>query len=177
MAGRGTNLNIQYICFHHYVLRFCLRFLYPEYKDQFCQSGFVIPSSYKKMLSVTIQDQKYSSGQCVFAKSVFQICTHSQSSPATMFFNPMLHAAKIEYFAVHSFEINHFCITRPFAIVHWFPCHPQRHEMGRPIQIWHPTQEHSPQNFIISLDYILCPLITASFSIEEQPVLVTIPMV
>ena len=70
-------------------------FLYPGYSEQLRQSDFILPRSYKKMLSVTVQDQKFSSGQCVLARSVFPICSHSQSSPATIFFDPSLHAAKL----------------------------------------------------------------------------------
>ena len=139
-------------------------FLCPGYSEQLRQSDFILPRSYKKMLSVTVQNQKFSSGQCVLARSVFPICSHSQSSPATIFFDPSLHAAKIDYFFVHSFEINDVCITHSFAVVHWFLCHPKRHEMGCPLQIWHQTYEHSPQSTIIPLDYISCPVLTASLT-------------
>ena len=151
--------------------------LYPGYSEQLRQGDFSLPRSYKKMLHVTVQDQKLSSGQCVLARSVFPICSHSQSSPATIFFDPSLHAAKIDYFFVHSFEINDLCITCPFAVVHWLLCHPKRHEMGRPLQVWHQTYEHSPQSAIIPLDYISCPVLTASLEMDEQLVLVTIPTV
>ena len=129
------------------------------------------------MVSVTIQGQKFTSGQCVLARSVFPVCSHSQSSPATIFFDPNLHAAKIEYFAMHSFQINHLYITRPFAIVHWFLCHPKRHELGRPLQVWHPVYEQNAKASFIPVEYISCPVFTATWELEGQHVLVTLPTV
>ena len=150
-------------------------FLYPEQVEHFNHSDFVLPSSYKKMVSVTIQGQKFTSGECVLARSVFPVCSHTQSSPATIFFDPTLHAAKIEYFAVHSFHFNDLCITRPFAVVQWFLCHPNRHKLGRPLQVWHPVHEQSPQSILIPVEYISCPLLTVTLEMERQPVLVILP--
>ena len=66
-------------------------------------------------------------------------------------------------------------ITSAFAVVNWLLCHPQRHAMGRPLQLWYSTYELSPQNFIIPLENISCLLLTANHIVEEEAVVVTIP--
>jgi hypothetical protein len=147
--------------------------LYPEYKEHL--SNCILPSSFKKMSSITIGNKKLNAGQFVYASSIFQICSHSQPSMRTLFFDPSLHAAKICYFIVHSFDVNGKYVTGAFAVVNWLLCHQQRHAMGRPLQIWHSTYEHSPRNFLIPLKNVSCLLLTANHIMEEETVLVTIP--
>ena len=161
--------------FSSYRLRILLNVylhLYPEHTEYLSQSNYILPSSFKKMYSISIRNSKFNAGQYVYASNIFQICSHSQSSMKTIFFDPSLHAAKICYFIVHSFDINGLYIT---SVVNWLLCHPQRHAMGRPLQLWHSTYERSPQNFIIPLENISCLLLTANHIVEEEAVVVTIP--
>ena len=95
--------------FSSYRLRILLNVylhLYPEHTEYLSQSNYILPSSFKKMYSISIRNSKFNAGQYVHASSIFQICSHSQSSMKTIFFDPSLHAAKICYFIVHSFDIR-----------------------------------------------------------------------
>ena len=127
-----------------------------------------------KKCIVTVRDIKFSSGQFVYASSIFPICSHSQASMRTIFFDPSLHAAKICFFIVHSFDVGSKFITSAFAVVRWLLCHP-RHAMGRPLQLWYLTYEQSPCNLIIPLGNISSLLLTVKYMLEEETVLVTTP--
>ena len=90
------------------------------------------------MLSITVNGQQINAGQYVLAKSLFRFeSAANETSVSTIFTDPSLRAAKINHFAIHSFMIDDSThVTHAFAIVSWMLCHPLRHSIGKPYQIW-----------------------------------------
>ena len=72
-----------------------------------------LPCSYRKMSSLIIEIR---SGQYVYAKSVFNFSRaddHETVTPVqTVFSNPGIRPAKIDHFAIHSFEVDVNTINR-----------------------------------------------------------------
>ena len=112
------------------------------------------------------------------AKSVFDLCSHRESTPPTTFYDPAVHAAKIEHFVIHSVTIDEgVTIIHGFAVVDWLLCHPLRHIIGKPFQIWcNSVHECSPRNFIIPLENISSIALTANYVVQNESILVTIPL-
>ena len=126
--------------------------------------------SYQKMTSVTIKGQKVTSGQYILAESVFPF-----SCSAT----PSLRPAKVEYFFKHSVLVKEFdCVDHVFVAVQWPMYHPFQSYIGKPYEIWCASAyETSDKNFIVPLDNIITVLLTACQIIEDQNVLVTVPLI
>ena len=139
--------------------------LYPELSHHFTGGQVILPCSYRTMLSITVNGQQINAGQYVLAKSLFRFesAANDETSVSTIFTDPSLRAAKINHFAIHSFMIDDSThVTHAFAIVSWMLCHPLRHSIGKPYQIWcNSLYEPCIQNFLLPLENISSLLITA----------------
>lgn len=137
-----------------------------------------LPQSYKRMKSVTIKGQEICSGQYVLAKPVFQFRDEANSAAnKTVFYDPSLRPAKIDHFCIHSFCTDNKNIVHGFAIVSWPLHHPVYNTFGVPYQVWCSSiYESSSNNFILPIENISSLLLTASYVIEEETVLVIVPM-
>ena len=134
-------------------------------------ANICLPQSYKRMKSVTVKGQEIYSGQYVLAKPVFPF--REEAANRTVFSDPSLRPAKIDHFCIHSFET----IVHGFAVVSWPLYHPVCNTFGIPYQVWcHSLYECSSDNCFLPLENISSLLLTASYVIEEETVLVTVPM-
>ena len=125
--------------------------LYPNYAELLSNGSLDLPSTFKKMYSLTIGTQKYYSEQCIRARKIFP----NQQSTSTMsvFTNPDLRVARVKHFAVHSLEIEDLVVTNAFAIVEWVSCHPGINRIGKPYEIYCSSfNENDNDNYIIPLD-------------------------
>lgn len=147
--------------------------------------GMIYPSlpavcllqSFKRMLSVTINGQQICAGQYVLAKSMFPFAVSSEAC-RTVFFDPSVRPAKVHCFAIHSFHVNDTTvITHGFAIVTWPLQHSGLNTFGKPYQVWcSSVYDTSSDNCIIPLENISSVLLTAQHVLNEETVLVTVPV-
>lgn len=137
-----------------------------------------LPRSYKKMKSVTIRGHEICSGQYVSAKAVFQFRDEAaEETILTAFRDPSLRPAKIDHFCIHSFHVDNSVIVHGFAAVSWPLHHPVCNTFGTPYQVWcSSVYECGSDNLLLPLENISSLLLTASYVIEEETVLVTVPL-
>ena len=136
------------------------------------------PQSYRRMSDITINEQKLKSGQYVLAKNVFnfEINLHVEEAH-TVFNDPLLRPAIVDHFAVYSAVIDDSTITHGFAVVRWPMCHPLRNHFGKPYQVWcNSLFESSLENFLLPLENIHSLLLATRCDLEDERVLVTIPL-
>ena len=75
------------------------------------------------------------SNQYIFARKMFT--KEPTSLTNTIFTDPQLHAAKIIYFAIHSFHLDESSLlTHAFALVEWLSPHPCQHKIGKPFEVY-----------------------------------------
>ena len=136
-----------------------------------------LPQSYRKMLSVTINEQQFCAGQYVLAKGMFSFAISSEAT-RTVFSDPSLCPAKIHHFAIHSFHANDSTlVTHGFAIVSWPLQHPLLSTFGKLYQVWcSSVYDIRSDNCIIPLENISSLLLTVHYDIKEETVLVTVPV-
>lgn len=122
------------------------------------------------MESVTIGGQKITSGQYILAKSVFPF---SRNGPSSM------RPAKIEHFFSHSILMSETeCVSNMFAAVLWPTNHPFKDHVGKPYEIWCASvYETCNQNTYLPLENFKAPLLTACHEIDDEVVLVTVPII
>ena len=151
--------------------------LYPDIHRDLAASS--LPSTYRRMLSITINRQVIRAGQYVSAKSVFGFHHERETdAPAhTVFSNPDIRPAKIDHFAVHSLQVNSTVVNHTFAIVQWPMCHPLRNTIGKPVEIWSSVNHsYSYNNLILPVENISSFLLCTETIIDGQNVLVTVPL-
>ncbi len=98
------------------------------------------------------------SGQYIHARPVF---AESTASVQTVFTNPDLRVARIQRFAMHSFQV-HDSVTNshPFAVVDWVECHLSRYALGKPYEIWcNSAYVSDPRNSFVPLENVSCLLL------------------
>lgn len=125
------------------------------------------------MDSSTVAGQDILHGQYVHAKPVFVVSTEGVH---TVFTNPDLSVARIEHFAVHSFELNLCTISHAFALVKWMECHPEKQKLGKPFEVWCRTSCYDTCNYILPVENISCLLLSIDFKVCGEVVLVTVPL-
>ena len=139
-----------------------------------------ITQTYRKMLSVTINDQVFHGGQYALANSSFtqsEASTGSTNTPESL-----LRPAKLWHFAIHSVvvdESTNNVITHGFAIVSWPMSHPQCHALGKPCEVWclnlFDCDSALPE--IIPIDCISSFLLTITTKVNDENVLLTVPLI
>ena len=135
-----------------------------------------LPQSYRKMLSVSINEQQFCAVQYVSAKGVFPFASSCETT-RTVFSDPSLRPAKVHHFAIHLFCIDDTRITHGFAVVSWPLQHPLLNVFGKPYQVWCSSlYDTASENCIIPLENISSLLLTAQHVMEEETVLVTVPV-
>ena len=135
-----------------------------------------LPQSYRKMLSISINEQEFCARQYVSAKGMFPF-TSTCKTTHTVFSDPSLRPAKVHHFAIHTFYIDDSRITHGFAVVSWPLQHPLLNVFGKPYQVWCSSlYDAASDNCIIPLENISSLLLTAQYIMEEETVLVTVPV-
>lgn len=181
----GVPQEIEFIAPSKYIIssftEIEMEFVAKIYHEAFSTNEYhslVLATSFKKMLSATIKGQKIKAGQYVGAKSVFQFSSEASSSIRTCFTEPGVRPAKVLFFLVHSVTVDGgSCIENSFAVVDWPAYHPSQHCIGKPFEVWCSSLfESSPENFIIPVNNIVTLMLTANFKIEDETVLVTVPL-
>ena len=124
------------------------------------------------MSCVTLDGSKITSGQYILAKSVFPFISGSSNQSSSV------RPAIVEYFCKHSVFISECnSVSHIFAAVTWPMCHPFQYRIGKPYEIWClEAFETCNKNFILPVHYISTVLLTASQVIDNQNVLVTVPL-
>ena len=135
--------------------------------------------SYRKMLSVTINDQVFCAGQYALAKvaeNTGTTVTASNRAPPPVRIRP----AKLWHFAIHSVNINESIkITHGFAIVTWPMTHPDRNALGKPFKVWCLNLFDSNPSLpeIIPLECVCSFLLTTTTVLHHENVLLSVPVV
>ena len=137
-----------------------------------------LPYTFRKMKSVTIDGQKLSIEQFILAGNVFDFPC-STTAPSSMFSDVNARPAKIEYFAVHTVQINSVTyVNQVFSVVNWPMWHPLNYCIGRPHEVWCcSTYETNSMNHFLPIDNFVSCLLTAQLCIDNEEVLVTVPVI
>ena len=151
--------------------------LYPEK----CIETTVPTQTFRKMKNITINNQSYQAGQVVLAKSVFALPSSSPEAhqPRSITSDPTLRAAVIRYFALYALPCDdEELLTHMFAVVDWLMTHPLKDRIGKPyIGYCNSLFESSPENFVVPVEYISTILLSSSMKIEEETILLTVPLI
>ena len=132
------------------------------------------PIFIKGVQSVNVQ--QFCAEQYVLAKSVFPFTTSCEAT-RTVLSDPSVRPAKIHYFAIHSFCTDDSRITHGFTAISWPLQHPLLNALGKPYQVWCSSlYDIASENCIIPLENISSLLLTAHHIMEEETVLVTVPV-
>ena len=90
-------------------------------------------------------------------------CLASSSTPSinTAFSDINARPAKIEYFLLHSVQINDTeFATNAFAVVNWPMYHPAQHCVGKPYEVWcYSLFETCSKNYFLPLDNFVAYLL------------------
>ena len=140
-----------------------------------------LPQCFKKMNSISINGKKLRTGQYILAKNVFDFprLANSSTPVSTVFSDANARPAKIEYFLLHSVEISDTkFITNAFAVVNWPMRHSAQHHLGKPYEVWcYSVFETCNKNHFLPLDNFVAYLLTAPLIIENEKILVTVPVI
>ena len=138
-----------------------------------------IPTTYRKIQSITVNGQLINAGQYVFAKTVFNFECIPQEEAQTVFTNPFHRPAMIDHFAIHTFSTINDCVyVHCFAIARWPQRHPDINYFGKPYQLWCKSlYECSLKNFAIPIENICSVLLTAEYVHEEENVLLVVLLI
>lgn len=156
--------------------------LYPEYKEMILTNKISLNTTVKQFSSIDMNKKKLSSVKeglqakvpYVLAKPLFAF----GATPSTS--RDELRPAQIQYFIKHSLYLpsNSSPTSHIFAVVHWPLEHPQRHVMGKPVEVWCNTvYEPTMINHFLFLENIKCRVITACDIVNDEEVLVVIPLI
>lgn len=91
-----------------------------------------------------------------------------------------MHPAQVQYFISHSISLPSsppISYSHLFAIVRWPQLHPQRHAMGKPVEVYcNNLFEPMIENHILSVQHIASRLAVAYDSVGDEEVLIIIPL-
>ena len=132
------------------------------------------------MDSVSFNGQKLNSNQYYLTKCNTPF--PNTATAHTVFTDPNIRPALIEYFFVHTMNISeNDVVQKQFAAVSWPKKHPRWFDrIGKPYEVWcFDVCEESSENSIVPLsnNIIVSVLLTATHKIDEESVLVTVPLV
>ena len=148
--------------------------LYHIFYPSLVPESVIFTQSYRKILSVTINDQVFRAGQYALAENMGSSTTCTASNPS------LVRPAKLWYFAIHSVNTSESeKITHGFAIVSWPMIHPDRNALGKPFEVWCWNLFDSNPSLpkIIPLDSIRSFLLTTSTVLHHETLLLTVPLV
>ena len=95
-----------------------------------------------------------------------------------MFTDPLNRPAKVDHFLVHSFSVEDSVYSHCFAVVCWPQRHPSSSYFGKPYHVWcRSLYECSVDNLLIPIENISSVLLTAECLVEEENVLVVVPVI
>ena len=93
----------------------------------------------------------------------------------TVFTDSLNRPAKVDHFLVHSFSVED---SHCFAVVCWPQRHPSSSYFGKPYPVWcRSLYECSVDNLLIPIENISSVLLTAECLVEEENVLVVVPVI
>ena len=141
--------------------------VYPHMATHFKTVGHHIPHTCRRMDSITLNGQKLRSGDYVLAYY------GNSDSPVTMFTDPSLRPALLDYFISHTISVTESeMITHVFAIVHWPVEHSSRDRIGKPNQIWCNSVYEISFPYVIPVEYIHNLVLVSHYQVEEETLLV-----
>lgn len=157
-----------------------LKCLYQNLYPTLIAESVSITQTYCKMMSFTINDQVFCGDQYALANSLFTLSeasTGSTNAPISL-----LRPAKLWHFTIHSVVVHKSTtnvITHGFAVVSWPMTHPQCHALGKPCEVWclNPFDCDPALPEIIPIDCINSSLLTTSTKVNDDYVLLTVPLI
>lgn len=106
------------------------------------------------------------------AKSIFPFVSTPPNLPGCP-----LCPAKVLTYSIQLSENESFQAFS-FAVVDWPMPHPLHQTIGKPCEVWcFSLFESCSNNMFVPIDYICSPLLTAWHTMEEENVLITVPLV
>ncbi len=140
------------------------------------------PQTYRKIESITLNNQLYRSGQIVLARSVSAFPSSEDQLPQSITSDPNLRAAVVKHFILYTLPGDDDCelgnSVRVFAVVDWLQVasNQLKDKVGKPyVAYCNSLFEISPNNFLVPIDYISTVLLSCTMDIEEDRVLLTVP--
>ena len=149
--------------------------LFPECAAMITDNTLTVLSSAKQFSHILMNTKKLSSISdglqakvpYVLAKPVFPFRAITDD----------IRPAQIEYFIKHSFYTSSCYESHIFAAVQWPQIHPQRYAMGKPVEVWcKHVFEPTSKNHFLPVENITSRVIIASEKINQEEVLVVIPI-
>ncbi len=157
--------------------------LYSKFYSQDMESGETeLPLSFQKMNVITVNGQKLESNAYYLAESVLQFDT-PLSQPVAGVTHSQLQTsrpAKILYWAIHRFvpRGSSVPVVTVLARILWPQSHPEQFCMGKPVEVWcFELFEATNKNGFVPLENISSRLLTSEAKLNDEHVLVTIPVI
>ena len=141
-----------------------------------------LPTAVKKFSSVEVNGYKLSSMSEKKASHVpYVLASPVFPFPSTSSEVQTVRPAQIQYFIKHSFTLSGHpedCISHVFAVVLWPQVHPKQHCMGKPVEVWCKSVfEHCIENRYVPIENILSHVFISFEHLENEEVVVVIPLV
>lgn len=157
-------------------------YLYPDMSAHFLNEENACPSTCKKYTHILLSGKKLSSTcEAMGGKVPYALAMPIESSPTST--DPQARPAKIHYFIQHSWLLNISVEAEPhhyshiLAVCTWPQQHPCRDIMGKPVQVWCKGLGDGGINPFIRIQNITSRVIVAIDSVNEESVLIVIPLV
>lgn len=154
--------------------------MYPAYQQAIEDERTVFPSTVRKFKYIQIKGKKYSS----VAEGVHSKGAHVLAKPFFPFVSTTseVRVAEVLYFFRHAINIpiasSSQHVSHLFAAVRWPMTHPQRHVMGKPVEVWcKSVYEPSILHGILPVENIIEHTIVAFDKVNKESVLVVISLV
>ena len=132
-----------------------------------------LPSTYQNMPYAMINGLKVRPGMYILAKSVFPF-HHAESTISHNEPRP----AKVVSIIMHSIQKSDSeSISTLFATIDWPMSHHHRTCIGKPYELWCISAIEPCNNFLVPLNNFVSLLLTANYTIHNENVLVTVPLI
>ena len=166
------------------LLREAYAYLHPSKSEILLDERFSLPSTCKKYNTIHSNGIALSSsdssggnpGKVPYAYAIpltqANLSHRTETRPIIFF-----------YFIQHAFQLldprskEVFKFSHIFAVYEWPQHHPSQHVMGKPVEVWCRNLFEATFNCFLPIENIVCGVIVAFDTLEEENVLVVIPVV
>ena len=144
--------------------------LLPDYATQIGNGSIELQSTCKKYFHVLMNGKKLASTEQEVPYVLATSPLESSDVPRPF---------RIDYFVKHLvlFPMSEVSTTFLFAVGRWPEKHPRQHLMGKPVEVWCLNVYESSFNSFVPVSSIHGRTIVATESINDENVLVVIPIV
>jgi len=156
---------------------------YPEFSEELKSGAIELPASYQKIGFIKLEGRILDSNAYYMAENILPFGTSGSAEELATGVTDLhlknSRPVKVLYYAVHRFFASESSIpvSSVLARVWWPQLHPNKHFVGKPIEIWCPDlYEAYDGNDFVPVENMKCPLLTSETYVNHERVLVTIPV-